>query len=490
MRYSGDSMEIGNIRIDLSTLILYANIILAFVIIFLSRKDPSATWAWVLVLMFIPILGFILYLFLGQDLRRMKVFSLKEGDDLKKLESRYKRLLAEESFDYMHPAVEKDKDLIRLHLQNADAVFTHNNRIQILKNGREKFPALIKALKAARQHIHMEYYIIRNDEIGREVRDILVSKAKEGVEVRLLYDGMGCLYLPKSFIKPILAAGGEAAVFYPPFLPHINVRVNYRNHRKITVIDGKKAFIGGLNLGDEYLGKSKRYGFWRDTHFMIEGSAVDFLQLRFITDWEFAARTHLAFHEKYFPRKEIAGTTGTQIVPSGPDSKWEAIRQGYFKMIVNAEKSIYIQTAYFVPDDSLAEALKTAALGGVDVKIMIPGKRDHPFVHWASTSYLSDLLDSGLKAYIYDYDRFMHVKAVMVDGRIASVGSANFDIRSFHYNFEVNAVIYDPYIVNQLEQQFLEDIGQCTEMTRETYEKRSFDVRFRESVSRLISPLL
>jgi cardiolipin synthase len=483
-------MAIGDITINLSSIILYANIILAFIIIFLGRKNPSTTWAWVLVLMFIPVLGFFLYLFLGQDLNRIKVFSLKEGDDLKKLESRYKKLLIEESFDYLHPAVKKDKDLIRLHLQNADAVFTHNNRIQILKNGEQKFPALIKALRAAKHHIHMEYYIIRNDSIGREIRNILASKAKEGVEVRLLFDGMGCLYLPKSYIKPILEAGGEAAEFYPPFLPHINIRVNYRNHRKITVIDGKKAFIGGLNLGDEYLGRSQKYGYWRDTHFLIRGSAVDFLQLRFITDWEFASKKNLPFHEKYFPKKEIEGTTGIQIVSSGPDFKWEAIRQGYFKMIVNAEKNIYLQTAYFVPDDSLAEALKTAALGGVDVKIMIPGKRDHPFVHWASTSYLSDLLDAGVKAYIYDYDRFLHVKAVMVDGRIASVGSANFDIRSFKYNFEINAVVYDPYIVTQLEQQFKADIEHCIEMTRELYEKRSIDVRFREAISRLISPLL
>ena len=270
MALQESNMFSGNTKIDLSTIILLVNIILAFAVIFLSRKNPSTTWAWVLVLMFIPIVGFILYLFLGQDLRRVKLFSRKEDEDLQKLESRYQKLLAEESHDDAHPAVEKDKDLIRLHLQNADAVFTHNNRIQILKNGREKFPALIKALKAARHHIHMEYYIIRNDEIGREIRDILVSKAREGVEVRLLYDGMGCLHLPRSYLKPILQAGGETAVFYPPFLPFVNVRVNYRNHRKITVIDGKEAFIGGLNLGDEYMGRSERYGFWRDTHFQIE----------------------------------------------------------------------------------------------------------------------------------------------------------------------------------------------------------------------------
>lgn len=482
-------MNIGAITLNISTIILYANIILAFIIIFLERRNPTATWAWVLVLMFIPVLGFILYLFLGQDLRRKKVFSLKEGDDIEKLAIQYEQLLKDESFDYTHPAVNTDKDLINLYLNNSRAIFTHNNKIQILKDGQEKFPALLKALKAARHHIHMEYYIIRNDEIGREVRDILVAKAKEGVEVRLLYDGMGCLSLSKSYFKPIIEAGGETASFFPPFLPHINIRVNYRNHRKIIVIDGEKAFAGGLNLGDEYLGKSSRYGYWRDTHLLIEGSAVDFLQLRFMSDWQFASKNTLPLVSNYFPIKEIVGTAGVQVVSSGPDSKWEAIRQGFFKMITKAEKSIYIHTPYFVPDDSLAEALKTAALGGVDVRIMIPDKPDHPFVHWASISFLSELLDAGAKAYIYT-NGFLHSKAVMVDGRIASVGSANFDIRSFKMNFEVNAFIYDPFTVSQLEQQFINDMNDCVEMTKETYAHRSIVVRVKEPISRLISPLL
>jgi cardiolipin synthase len=483
-------MNISNLIRNLPTIVLYANIILAFVIIFLSRKNTSTTWAWVLVLMFIPVLGFILYLFLGQDTRRIKIFIQKEKDDGKKFKATFRHLLSEESYSLTHPSIERDRDLIRLHLNNSHSIFTYNNRIQVLKNGQEKFAALLKALQSARHHIHMEYYIIRNDEIGREVRDILASKAREGVEVRLLYDGMGCLALPKKYVRPIIEAGGEAAVFFPPFLPHINIRVNYRNHRKITIIDGKTAFIGGLNLGDEYLGKSPKYGFWRDTHFMVEGNAVDFLQLRFLTDWEFAAKASLPFDENYFPVKKTTGEKGIQIVSSGPDSKWNAIHQGYFKMITQAEKSIYIQTAYFVPDDSLMEALKTAALSGVDVRIMIPGKRDHPFVHWVSTSYLSELLDSGIKAYIYDYDRFMHVKAVIVDSRVASVGSANFDLRSFIYNFEINAVLYDTEVAYQLEEHFREDMTHCIELTRDLYEKRSYLVRFKESVSRLISPLL
>ena len=483
-------MKITELGLNLTTIVFYTNIILAFVVIFLSRKNPSTTWAWVLVLMFIPVLGFVLYLFLGQDTRRINIFAQKERQDEKKRKTLFQNLLLEERSDLHHPAIKTDKDLMRLHLHNANSIFTQDNQIQVLKNGEEKFSALIKALKSAQHHIHMEYYIIRNDEIGKEIRDILVAKAREGVEVRLLYDGMGCIALPKSYAKPIIEAGGEVAVFFPPFIPHINIRVNYRNHRKITIIDGKTAFFGGLNLGDEYLGRSPKYGYWRDTHFQVEGSSVDYLQLCFLTDWEFAAKTTVAYNKKYFPTKKQTGHKGVQIITSGPDSKWDSIHQGYFKMISNAKKSIYIQTAYFVPDDSLITALKTAALSGVEVRIIIPGKRDHPFVHWASISYLSELLDSGAQAYIYDYDNFMHVKAVIVDGSIASVGSSNFDIRSFIYNFEINAVIYDEEVASCLEHQFRDDLQNCIKMTRELYEKRSFLIRFKESVSRLISPLL
>jgi cardiolipin synthase len=483
-------LRITELGLNLTTIVFYANIVLAFVIIFLSRKNTSTTWAWVLVLMFIPVLGFVLYLFLGQDTRRIHIFAQKERQDEKKRRSLFRNLLLGEYSDLQHPAIETDVDLVRLHLRNSHSVFTRDNKVQVLKNGDEKFPALIKALKSARHHIHMEYYIIRNDGIGKEIRDILAAKAREGVEIRLLYDGMGCLALPKKYVKPIIEAGGETAVFFPPFFPHINIRVNYRNHRKITVIDGKTAFIGGLNLGDEYWGKSPKYGYWRDTHFQIEGSAVNHLQLCFLTDWEFAAKTTLPYSKKYFPTKKQTGHKGVQIISSGPDSKWNSIHQGYFKMISNAKKSIYIQTAYFVPDDSLITALKTAALSGVEVRIIIPGKRDHPFVHWASTSYLAELLDSGVQAYIYNFNRFIHVKAVIVDGSIASIGSANFDIRSFIYNFEINAVIYDKEVASCLERQFHEDLQHCIKMTRDQYEKRSYIIRFKESVSRLISPLL
>lgn len=483
-------MITADFTFSLTTVIFFTNIILAFILVFLERKNPSTTWAWLLVLFFIPVLGFILYLFLGQNLRKAKVFTAKNDTDLIKMKEQYEKLL-ERRHDPISTTAIEDNDLINLELNSASAIYTDNNRVQILNNGDEKFPLLIEELKNAKKHIHMEYYIIRNDDIGRKIRDILAEKAREGVEVRLLYDGMGCIRLSKSFFKPITDAGGETVEFYPPFLPYINVRVNYRNHRKIVIIDGKKAFIGGLNLGDEYMGKSTKYGFWRDLHFLIEGNAVDFLQLRFMTDWQFASKMQLKFLPQYFPQKKAEGSTGVQIVSSGPDSKWQSIRQGFFKMITKAEKSIYIQTPYFVPEDSLKEALKIAALGGVDVKIMIPEKRDHPFVHWASTSYLSELLDAGVKAYIYEKEKgFLHSKLVVVDDRIVSVGSSNFDIRSFSLNFEVNAFIYDPVIARQLTALFTQDLQDCWELTIEGYNKRSHIIRIKEAIARLLSPLL
>lgn len=482
-------MEFTHILAGAAVFFMAVNIILAYILVFLERRDPTTIWAWLLVLLFLPGLGFVLYLFLGQDLRKKRLFSAKEETDLEKTAHQQEVLLEKGKTPFDNPVVEKYMDLIHLHLHTARTPFTQNNRIQLLINGSEKFPLLLERLKNAKDHIHMEYYIIRDDGIGRLVRDVLAQKAREGVKVRLLYDGMGCIALPNKYLKPLLDAGAQVAEFYPPFLPHINVRVNYRNHRKITVIDGKTAFTGGLNLGDEYLGLCSKYGFWRDTHIMLEGSAVDTLQLRFMMDWQFASGQKLPMAHRYFPQKQDAGKVGVQMVSSGPDSRWAAIRQGYLKMISKAEKNVYIQTPYFVPDDSIIEALKVAALGGVDVRIMIPCKPDHPFVYWASTSFISELLDTGAKAYTYT-NGFLHCKTLTVDGQISSVGTANMDIRSFKMNFEINAFIYDPAITQCLEKNFMEDLQSCREITLESYSKRPARMRVNESISRLLSPLL
>ncbi len=476
-------------NLNFSAIILLINIILALTLIFLERRNIAVTWAWILILMFMPGLGFILYLFLGQNHRMKKRFTAKGHEDLIRAVKQRNQMLSEHHLNFNESGIHDIRDLILLFYRNSGSIFSKNNNINILNNGDEKFPLLIEELKKAKHHIHMAYYIIRDDEIGRTVRDILAQKASEGVEVRLLYDGMGCLFTPKNYFKPIIENGGQVVSFLPPFIPYINVRVNYRNHRKIIIIDGQKAFTGGLNLGDEYLGKSSKYGFWRDIHLMVEGSAVDQLQLRFILDWHFAAKTSITISKMYFPVKKFIGYSGVQIVSSGPDSQWASIRQGYFKMITKAEKKVFIQTPYFVPDDSLAEALKVAALGGVDVRIMIPSMPDHPFVYWASTSYIGDLLEAGAKAYTYE-NGFLHSKLLITDSSVASVGTANLDIRSFAMNFEVNTFIYDKKIVQELERIFISDLQLCKEITLKSYKERPFWMKFKESVSRLLSPLL
>jgi len=472
-------------------LLFVINILFAFAVVFLERKNPASTWTWLMVLLFLPSVGFILYLFLGQNLKRKKLFLLKkeEKENLTSIIDKQKDFLNNEALIKTNPFLSKYSDMMQLNLCSDNAFYTNNNHVTIFTDGKSKFDQLKENLKNAKIYIHMEYYIFQNDNLGRSILDILAKKAKEGVEVKLLFDGMGCLKVPKSFFDPLIEAGGKVACFFPPFLPYINLRVNFRNHRKICTIDGEYAFTGGFNIGDEYLGLSKRFGFWRDTHLFIQGDAIDALELHFLMDWRFAAEEDTIFDNKYFPHRTHLGKTGLQVVSSGPDSTWSSIKNGYLKMISKAEKNIYIETPYFIPDDSILEALKIASLSGVDVRIIIPSKPDHPFVYWASTSYMGELLESGVKCYTYTKG-FIHSKFLSIDESISSVGTANLDIRSFTLNFEINTFIYDKEITSELERFFMNDLKFCDELTLEKYVNRSFSVKFKESVSRLLSPIL
>jgi len=300
---------------------------------------------------------------------------------------------------------------------------------------------------------------------------------------------MGGRTLTRSFLKPLIDAGGEVGIFFPPLVPFVSIRINYRNHRKIAIIDGKEAYLGGFNIGDEYLGKNKKFGYWRDTHIKIVGSAISSLQWRFFLDWRFATKRGVGNCQSYIVDEDVDSHVGIQIVNSGPDSKWPSIKDGYLKMISNAREKIYIQTPYFIPDDSMFEALKTAGLSGVDVRVMIPNKPDHPFVYWAGLSYMGELLHAGVKFYTYEKG-FLHSKVFIMDEFVSSVGTANLDIRSFKLNFEVNAFIYDSIINLKLTDQFKKDLDDCKEITLEVYETRSRIVKFKESISRLLSPIL
>lgn len=475
----------------LLVVILIGNIILSGFVVFFERRNPSSTWAWLLVLLFIPVLGFVVYMVFGRNGRREKMFLEKEQYDRavyhNDSESVRKHHEQKKILDHNGKLIEAEyvRDLARMHLNSGNWI-TFNNKVECFTSGKDKFEALVQDIRRAKKFIHLEYYIWRGDRLGTRLVEELTKKAAEGVEVRLLYDGIGNAALPKHYFDKLHAAGGYTAAFLPRFI----VRLNYRNHRKLAIIDGEIGYIGGFNVGDEYLGIVKRYGPWRDTHLRFTGDAVDQMQMRFIKDWNFTSKAgHAEINEWYFPKREQFDGVRTQIVSSGPDTKWRNVRNGYFKMINEAESHVYLTTPYFVPDDGILEALRVAALSGLDVRIIIPGNPDHFFVYWASMSYLGELLDAGVKVYQYEKG-FIHAKVLTIDGQVSSVGTANMDVRSFALNFEVNAFMYDEGMTKTLEDDFMNDLKSCVEITPEWYRRRKWWFKVKEAVARLVSPML
>lgn len=470
------------------------NIFLAFVIIFLERKDPTATLAWLLVLLLFPGVGFILYLFLSQNFSRKKLFKMKAnaqrtfGDFLRTQQEGFnsgKLAIKDKS-------VENHRDIIKMNLFKNQAFFTQNNDVQIFTDGHKKFEELFKCIEEAKSSVHVQYYIIKYDDLGKQLISLLEKKAKEGVEVRLLYDCIGSRQLLQKHVRDLVKAGGKTGRFFSSFLRHINLKLNYRNHRKIVVIDGKIGFVGGFNVGNEYLGLKRRFGYWRDTHIKITGLAVAELQKRFFLDWHNATKEDLNYQPKYFPLmedKEGFGDVAVQIVASGPDQTDEIIKQNYLKLINSAQESILIQTPYFIPDSSVMEALKISAASGVDVRIMIPNKPDHLFVYWATYYNVGVLLNYGVKVYTYEKG-FLHAKTLVVDGTVSTVGTANFDMRSFKLNFEIIAIIYDSLKSAELKNSFEDDTKYSLQITPELYMQRGFTIRIKESISRLLSAIL
>ncbi|MBM7717588.1 cardiolipin synthase [Bacillus thermophilus] len=473
------------------SIFLILNIVLAGFVVFLERRDAGATWAWLLVLFFIPVVGFVLYLIFGQNLSRKKIFDWKDQNKIGIMEitENQIQLLRSGDFPFHGNKAAQYKDLIYMLLVNDSAVLTQDNHVDIFTDGNEKFEALMNDIRSAKDHVHLVYYIMRSDDLGNKLLSLLVSKAKEGVEVRVLYDAMGSRRLPRKFFRPLIEAGGKVSAFFPAIIPHLNLQVNYRNHRKLAIIDGKVGYIGGFNIGDEYLGLNQKFGYWRDTHLRIFGKAVFAMQTRFVLDWNQASSNKISYEDRLFPEINSIGDTDVQIVSSGPDSEWEQIKYGYIKMINSAKDYIYIQTPYFIPDTSVLDALKIAVLSGVDVRLMIPNKPDHPFVYWATYSNVGELLKTGAKVYIYE-NGFIHAKTLIADGKIATVGTANIDVRSFRLNFEVNAFLYDDAVVEKLVDIFKKDVELSRELTYKEYLERPLFIRFKESVSRLLSPVL
>ena len=382
--------------------------------------------------------------------------------------------------------------LVLYNLDTTGSVYSDDNSVEIYTDGREKFDRLIAEIDRAEKFIHIEYYIIKKDELFEEISRHLVEKAKQGVEVRILYDSMGCRNMWKKDWKALNAQGIKTGDFFPAALKWLHVRLNYRNHRKIVVIDNKVGFVGGFNVGREYISLDPKFGYWRDTHLVLHGTSVSDLEMRFALDWNYATKENLFLNgELYFARHEecALGKKGMQIIASGPDSKYPQIRDTYLSMMHRAVKNIYIQTPYFIPDEPILTALKFAARAGIDVRLMIPCKPDHPFVYWATYSYMGELLEAGAKCYTYE-NGFLHAKGITVDGLVTCYGTANMDIRSFALNFEVNAVIYDPDTAREMEAIFRNDMEHCKEVTWNDYSHRSLFVRVKEQVSRLLSPIM
>lgn len=471
---------------------LWVDMIFAIIIVFFERRSPKSVWAWLLVMVFLPGVGFIFYLFLGQDMHKRKMFRIKELEDkLSEAIHIQERQAKSMELEKMDKNLQGFSDLIYYNLQSSGAVLTDDNDVDIFTDGNDKFEALLEDLEQAKSFIHLEYYIIKKDELFERIVEVLERKVAQGVEVRVLFDAMGSRTVRHSYWKQLRKKGIRTAEFFPAILGRFQLRINYRNHRKIVVIDNKVAYVGGFNVGKEYIDRDPKFGHWRDTHLRIQGTAVMSLQLRFILDWNYAAKEDLLAEKKLFEGLELGkrDQVEMQIVSSGPDNTLEQIRDNYLRLFAKAKEHIYIQTPYFIPDDTLLDTLLLAIRSGVEVNLMIPCMQDHPFIYWATYSYVGELVRAGANCYTYD-NGFLHAKGVCVDGKAFCYGTANMDIRSFALNFEVNAVVYDKALSEKMEAIFREDLKDCTHITKELYESRSLPIRIKEQFCRLLSPLL
>ena len=474
-----------------TVLIHVVNLLTMAFMIFKEKRSTNSIIAWILILYLAPYVGFIVFILIGRKMNNANMFGFKNAE-LNTFKSYLNK--NEEKNKYNKESLyEKKKDMI-LALEAMDySPYRNDNNVSMYSDGKLFFNELLESLKKAKKSINIEFYIFKNDDIGTKILNVLEEKAKEGVEVRLLYDSVGSRSLNRNVLNKLINEGGKVGEFFPSWLKFININMNFRNHRKIVVIDNNVGFVGGFNVGDEYLGKDSKFGYWRDTHIKFTGSAVNDLNLRFLADWRYATKEEVSLEEIFEANEENSNSNnvGMQIVSSGPNlsDKYE-IKMAYLKMIQKAKKYLYIQSPYLIIDNSISDSLKLAAASGVDVKIMIPGKGDHPFVYWANLVYAGDLIKEGIRVFHYDKNAFLHAKTVVIDDEVCSIGTANMDTRSFELNFEVSSFIYSEKIAKEQKYEFENDMKMCEELTLEKYQNRSRIVKIKESLSRLFSDVL
>lgn len=451
------------------------------VTILMDNRQPAKAMAWILVLTFIPVVGLILYIFFGQNTRKERLISQQSMDQLTK------RSMLEfaEQKDLTLP--DAHRTLIQQFINENWALPFKGNNVDIYTGGHDFFLALLGAIGRARHHIHLDTYIIEDDPLGRLVSDALIDRAREGVEVRLIYDDVGCWRVPSAFFERMRQAGIDVRGFMPVHFPAFTSKINYRNHRKLCVVDGQEAFIGGMNIAMRYVKP------WRDTHLRVVGGVVYGVQRAFLVDWYFVDRT-LISGRKYYPgladKPATAPARLAQVVTSNPTSPWADIMQGYVRILLEAREYVYMETPYFLPTEPILFAMRTAALAGVDVRLMVPRHVDSKLVEWASRSYLSEIVESGVQILLYE-PCFNHSKLLVSDDSLATCGSTNIDFRSFENNFEANIFFYDRDVALRLKQVFLDDEAHCTRVgEQDAHSQRPFWQRLWESLVRLLAPLL
>jgi cardiolipin synthase len=472
--------------------VVVAGYLLAFITmlrIVLQRREPTATLAWVLGIILLPYLGVLMYILVGRrrlnrQLRRRRVRAAVLEPHLERLGEGVADLLVPSAPDYLSKP--KERELITLSNRIGLRYPTCGNGVTMLV-ANQAYEALEHAISEARDHVHLLYYIFQPDSTGKRFRDLLEHKVRQGVTVRLLVDGVGSFGV-STFMIPLTQAGGQYAEFLPVGQFSRHWHPNLRNHRKVAVIDGKVGLTGGVNIGDEYTGRKRKVGPWRDAHLRIQGPAVNHLQEVFAEDWFFATGEDL-ISEHWYPEQQPAGDQMVQIIASGPDTETHPIQRIFFTAVTSAEEKVYLTTPYFVPDQAMLVALETAALRGVDVRLLLPFRSDMKLVLHAGRSYYGQLLASGVQIYEY-MPGILHAKTMVVDERWATVGSANMDVRSFQLNFEVNAVIYGPELAREMAEVFHRDLQSAKQITLEDLEQKGLGSRVAESLARVLSPVL
>ena len=464
------------------SLLFFLTVVATVMVVILDNRNPFKTLVWVLVLIFLPVVGLILYFFFGQDTRKEKLISKKGFERL----SKYPMMEFQEQESFPISDLESHS-VVRFFQRVNKALPFEGNGMDICSDGYCMIQSLLKAITRAKHHIHIQFYIFEDDAVGRLVRDALMDKAREGIEIRVLYDDVGCWKVPHAFYDEMREAGIETRSFLKVRFPRFTSKVNYRNHRKVVIVDGEIGFIGGMNIAERYL-KGVGWGVWKDVMIRMEGKAVYGLQTSFLVDW-YATDHSLITSSRYFPKMEEKGYSLVQIVTSDPVGKWKDIMQGLLLVIASARRYIYIQTPYLLPTESILVALKTAALAGVDVRVMIPERSDSRLVHWGTKSYLAELMEAGVKIYSYQKG-FLHSKLVVSDDSLATVGSTNMDFRSFEHNFEVNAFLYDRASVLKLKEIFLSDQKDARLIQQKAWRMRPWSQKVKESIIRLLAPLL